>query len=323
MVRIDFTQREHEAIKRMTRIRTRDPDLPQKVPDKPKTEPSLAKMFISGTTVETYEFQSPIYYRAEGQKGWWGGRGSGGTGGKDRTAESRKLTTNRGRNKLRRIINNNFDAATSKFITLTFSPRQVIHTRDGRTFNFKHWENINHNSPKECKPLFTDFCRRMRDKYGRFKWAVVIEFQERGAVHYHMVVDIGDLNHDDTFSTDIWGHGFTLVTPIDCVDNVGSYVTSYMTKDFEDSDMLEGTKMYETSRGNLLKPIEITGMEVEQQVKEWAENEKNTLVYEREYPAEFVEHIRYREYNIGRGDRQVRKSAELKRELMEALAKLY
>lgn len=314
-----FSQREHDAIKRLVRIRGRDPDLPPRSTNI-RIEPGVAKIYVSGTTVETYEFAKPVYYRGEGESGWWGGR----TIVKSNRSEEHRLhTTNRARNKLRRLINTNFDSSKAKFVTLTFSPRKIVHTKDARTFDFRRYKEIDFTSPSACKKLWRLFMKRMRLEYQNFKWAVVMEFQERGVVHYHMVLDIPDLKHSDKFSIDMWGHGFALITDITCVDNVGSYVTSYMTKDFFDVERLEGTKMYETSRGNMDKPTEIAGMQTYNEVFEWHEQKKETLVYEQEYPADFVENIRYREYNIGRFVGEVKKSADLVKELRGRLESLY
>ncbi|GAI10009.1 unnamed protein product, partial [marine sediment metagenome] len=36
---------------------------------------------------------------------------------------------------------------------------------------------------------FKKFIQRLRYQYGDFKYMAVIEFQDRGAIHYHMISD--------------------------------------------------------------------------------------------------------------------------------------
>jgi hypothetical protein len=84
------------------------------------------------------------------------------------------------------------------------------------------------------------------------KYAVVIEFQKRGAIHFHVL--FFNLPYiDQNILAKLWGKGFIKINKIDNVKNIGSYVTKYMSKDFGDSRLC-GQKSYFTSRG-LKKPF--------------------------------------------------------------------
>ena len=94
------------------------------------------------------------------------------------------------------------------------------------------------------------------------KYVAVIEFQKRGAVHYHVLCNLPYVDADSLAK--IWGHGFIKINKIkgdkkrfgssEC-DNVGVYVCKYMTKDNDDKRLV-GRKSYLMSR-NLDKPQEI------------------------------------------------------------------
>ncbi|MGM9458151.1 rolling circle replication-associated protein, partial [Lacticaseibacillus rhamnosus] len=70
---------------------------------------------------------------------------------------------------VRRLVLANFDAG-SKFVTFTFAE------------NVKDIDQANREWKK--------FVQRLRRRYGDFKYLSVIEFQKRGAVHYHMISDL-------------------------------------------------------------------------------------------------------------------------------------
>lgn len=195
------------------------------------------KVIISGNVIEVYEYKNSILYGYKDKKKAAGGRSS---VAEDKDKEvNREKVLSRARKDLRRIINSNIEKY-SKFLTLTF--------RDNVTdLDFANYE-------------FNKFIKRLNYHYKiKVKYSVVIEFQKRGAIHYHCLlynltqkIDIGKME-------DIWGNGFVKVNAINNVDNVGAYVCKYMTKT-EDS-RLEGRKMYFNSR-NLNKPKEIKDNEL-------------------------------------------------------------
>ena len=130
-------------------------------------------------------------------------------------------------------------------------------------------------------------------KKANLRYSVVVEFQERGAVHYHIVFyNLPYLKSDKL--AEIWGNGFVKINKIDDVDNVGAYVTKYMSKDLGD-ERLRGRKCYFNSRC-LKQPVEITEKEKVEAVK--AALPLDTLKYSAEFDNEYLGNIRYRQYNL-------------------------
>lgn len=199
---------------------------------------------------------------------------------KDSLTEERKKIDNRkanmykARNNLRRLINANFHEH-SKFITLTFK------------------ENL--TDVKKANYEFMKFIQRLRYRYKGFKYIAVIEFQKRGAVHYHMISDLPYIENGELRK--IWGQGFVKINDITHVDNVGAYMIKYMTKDIAD-ERLMGLKSYQTSRG-LIRPIELVGDEVDLMVKSLNLENKKT-VFSNTYHTEHLGLAIHKEYNLKR-----------------------
>jgi len=104
---------------------------------------------------------------------------------------------------------------------------------------------------------FKNFIKRMKYGFGDFKYLSVIEFQERGAIHYYMIYDWGFIEEKEI--AEIWGNGFIKVKGLlkanngKPVDNVGAYMVKYMNKNVLD-DRLMGQDCYLRSR-NLNNPV--------------------------------------------------------------------
>lgn len=190
------------------------------------------KVRISGNVVElfTYErgyfkgYQTPVKVGRAGNA----------------TDENKQLNREKARKrasaKVRNLINAN--PQLNKFFTLTFA------------------DNI--TDLKYANNQFRCFIKRLNRylvKLGKspVEYVAVVEFQERGAVHYHLLCNLPYINAKEL--AQIWGNGFVKINKIDNVDNVGAYVTKYMTKDNAD-DRLAGNRSFFTSQG-LNKPTEI------------------------------------------------------------------
>lgn len=199
------------------------------------------KVMISGNVVEFYEYENG-YLKGYEDKIKKSGRKKNYRS--EKYKENRKKTMQRAKTNLRRIVNSNFGQygkhLTSKFVTLTFG--QDI-------------QDI-----KEANQEFTKFIKRLnyyvfKTKKANLKYSGVIEFTEKGRVHYHVV--FYNLPYiPGKKIADIWENGIIDIKKIDNVDNVGAYICKYMSKDNEDP-RLEGKKCYFNSR-DLMKPEEIT-----------------------------------------------------------------
>lgn len=137
---------------------------------------------------------------------------------------------------IKRIIDCNFDDK-STFLTLTFRE------------NIQDIERANRE--------FTLFIKRLKRylKNQQLKYIATWELQQRGAIHYHLVLFSVPYIKNDKLS-ELWGNGFIKINKIkETVKNeaVGVYITKYFVKDLEKK--ANQKKAYFCSR-NLIKPKE-------------------------------------------------------------------
>lgn len=174
-----------------------------------------------------------------------------------------------------RLTNANF-GSHSKFITLTFAD------------NVQDLDYSNNE--------FKKFIQRMRRRYKGFKYAAAIEFQKRGAVHYHMMSDLPYIPKKELAK--IWSRGFVRINDIRHVDNVGAYLSKYMTKGDGRDPRLRGRKMYLTSK-NLDRPLVLKGDAADLILEQYDLKNKKTVL-ETAYVSEHHGLISYKQYNLKR-----------------------
>ena len=229
------------------------------------------KAIVTGHVIEIYEYEKMPALPSEKN----GKKETDPNGNEyDNTLFNRQNNMNKARNNLRRLITANFDEH-SKFVTLTFK------------------DNI--TDVKQANKEFKKFIQRMRYRYKGFKYIAVVEFQKRGAVHYHMISDLPYI--ENSRLSKIWGHGFVKINDITHVDNVGAYMIKYMTKDNTDL-RLQGLKSYQTSK-NLVRPIEYVGDEVDY-IKELYGLDNKKTVFANTYNSEYLGITTYKEFNLKR-----------------------
>lgn len=236
---------------------------------------NLKKIIITGSIYELYEYEKTIV----------------GKGGHKEIKDLMQKEKNyqnqnvRRRNNVRRLVCANFTNENCKFLTLTFA------------------ENV--TDIKACNLEFKNFVKRLKHNYKleNLKYISVIEFQKRGAVHYHVMLNIPYIPQKDLQK--LWGNGFVFINKIDNVDNLGAYLVKYMTKDTSDI-RLQGQKAFFHSK-NLIQPIEITDIKYpdlyeshkmifEEKIKQ----KKCTSVYESTYDTECLGLCYYQQYNLDR-----------------------
>jgi hypothetical protein len=139
---------------------------------------------------------------------------------KEKTTELKEFAIYRCRREIKRRINSNTDM--NKFITLTFA------------------ENL--SDLQDCNKKFKAFIRKLKSVYPDLKYIAVPEFQKRGAVHYHLLSNIGYT--ENKALADIWGHGFVRINNINKVKNVGLYVSKYIGKDLKDERYFNNKKYF-------------------------------------------------------------------------------
>lgn len=136
-------------------------------------------------------------------------------------------------------INTNPEITT--FITLTFA------------------ENV--TTLEEANPLFRAFIRRLNKSFAlKVKYISVVEFQKRGAVHYHVLFFNLPFFNIHVFEQ-IWGHGYTNVQSLHDIKNVAAYVAKYLSKETLDSRLV-GQKVYFSSRNLLRSKITRDNIEI-------------------------------------------------------------
>lgn len=188
----------------------------------------------------------------------------------------REDNMNHTKRKLRRLVNSN--EHLDKFITLTFK-ENVTDVRTANNEFKKFIQRMNYYLKENGKE--------------KMEYVCVVEFQKRGAVHYHLLSNLKYIKNDVLM--EIWGNGFVKINRIDRVDNVGAYIVKYMNKDTHDI-RLRNEKAYFTSRG-LNKPEEIVNTKKIAQIL--AEIERHE-VYSSTFEHEYTGVIRYVQYNTKR-----------------------
>jgi hypothetical protein len=153
---------------------------------------------------------------------------------------------------------------------------------------------------------FNSFMKRLRRRFGKeFRMAVVVEFQERGAVHFHMLADLGISWETEEeckslerwFAREIWTHGFVDLKDVKHVDNLGAYMAKYMTKRLSDP-RLAGKKAYRTSH-NMDRPLILKNEEAKHVIELYQLGQKKE-VYTNSYESEYLGKVTYKEYNLKR-----------------------
>lgn len=205
------------------------------------------KAVYSGKRLETY------HYSLAQERGYEARNKNGRKGKSESTKDkekNRREVLNRARNKIIRLINCNEDLET--FITLTYA--------ENMQDLGKSKEDIN-----RC-------VKKLQRENEKFKYLYVLEYQERGAIHYHMLC-----NYDVEIKTAesrrkktekqkeieqkfrrYWPYGYVDIRNLkqEGNTNAGLYVSAYLVEDLLGLE-LNGAKCYGYSR-NLKRPREET-----------------------------------------------------------------
>jgi hypothetical protein len=238
-----------------------------------------AKVVMSGHVVEIYEYEKDIKTGKDNKKGSVGRAGKGAN--EEDKEKNREIVLSRAKREVRRLINSNVDAwgEKAKFFTLTFRE----HVTDIKQAN------------NEFKKFRQRLSRHIWKCPNALKYVAVIEFMKNGRVHYHMVTfNMPYVPH--SVLEEIWGNGWVHIRAIDDCDNVGAYVTKYMTKDFDD-ERLRGQKCYFSSRG-LVKPVEEVIEKEDLDALRVALSPN--MVFEKEFESEYTGKVSYQQFNLKR-----------------------
>lgn len=185
---------------------------------------------------------------------------------------------NRTRNTVRRLISANF-SNKSDFLTLTFAD------------NIQDLDYANKCFKAFIRALRNEIYYHHHDKFPveNFKYLAVIEFQKRGAIHYHVLMNCPFLGWDTWYK--YWDHGWLKINKVKHVNDIGLYVSKYMRKDSCDI-RLRGKRSYQTSR-NLIRPYEVIDKNF---VRGFLSNvgKKKKLLYTNTFDNEYTGKVHYR-----------------------------
>lgn len=106
-----------------------------------------------------------------------------------------------------------------KYVTLTYAKEDV--TLDEASQDFDNW------------------VKRMRERYSDFKYLGVRSFQERGTVHFHLLMTIPDIPIDELRNgvfQGIWGHGHVDIVKIYSLSMIEKYakLKNYLIKNLRE-----------------------------------------------------------------------------------------
>lgn len=212
--------------------------------------------------------------------------------GKTDVVENRKKSMARAKRRLIDLVNSNVYQYTNEhgmifnpmFLSLTF--RENITDLD-----FANKE-------------FTKFIKRFNYKItglknGYLKYVAVVEFQERGAIHYHMIYfNLPFIERVYDVLAELWTYGSRRLLPVERVQNVGFYLCKYFTKNISD-ERLTARKCYFTSR-DLVKPkiyhFEESVNVIEKGLKLLLPDDVKP--YHRSFDCDYLEHIDSDTYNL-------------------------
>ncbi|MEI7615585.1 MAG: hypothetical protein WCJ54_02640 [Actinomycetota bacterium] len=184
----------------------------------------------------------------------------------------RKDSIARTRSQIRRTINANPDL--NKFITLTFAENLCDVTKANRHFS--------------------KFIMRLKYIYDDFKYISIIEFQHRGAVHYHFLCNIPYI--DSSELSKLWGQGFIKINRIHHVDNLGAYVCKYLQKDMQEARLFNRKKFFKSQ--NLQQSIIIYDDKIIEKIIEMQGLSSVQPVYKCEFANEWVGMVKYNQFKL-------------------------
>jgi hypothetical protein len=155
---------------------------------------------------------------------------------KSENIASLKKTFHRARD----LINNNFEGnANELHVTLTYAENMVDKDRLYKDFEA--------------------FWKRFKRAYGKnIDYLSIVEPQERGAWHCHVLIRFNDVDKVYIPNADIaniWGLGFTKTKATAGVDNMGAYITAYLT----DVELTEENILGISNKSVEVKTVEIDG----------------------------------------------------------------
>lgn len=241
------------------------------------------KIIISGSFIEEYIYQNEITLGRKAVR-----RKKRKNKPKEEQTEMRSGALRRTRMTIMRLVNSNPDFIT--FLTLTFDENKFENKKDITEF-------------EKCNYLFMTFIQRLKYNFLGIKYLAVPEFQGDyyfrtnikkefgGAIHYHLLLN----QMVDTKKIEkVWRHGFVKINKIKSINNVGLYVSKYLSKESFNRKYF-GKKKFFYSR-NLNRPQEFKGQECEEMLMGYSPPPEK--VYEKEFSNKYRGEVMVNIYQI-------------------------
>ncbi|WP_218095264.1 rolling circle replication-associated protein [Paenibacillus solanacearum] len=182
------------------------------------------------------------------------------------------------------LMDRNFSLG-HKFITLTYEKPDV--TLDEAAKDYENW------------------VKRMRERYGDFKYLANRSFQQRGTLHFHLLADLPTIPRaelaDGTFR-DIWGRGSVELKriyslPMEERRNKLKLDLIKNLRDFKADERSYGKRLFLQSK-NLIVPRTVKGDFNEMMEKLRENGYVPELVETRQFPVEYLNYIQLETYRL-------------------------
>lgn len=182
------------------------------------------------------------------------------------------------------LMDRNFSLG-HKFITLTYEKPDV--TLDEAAKDYENW------------------VKRMRERYGDFKYLAVRSFQQRGTLHFHLLADLPNIPRtelaDGTFR-DIWGLGsveLKRIYSLPMVERRNKLKLDLIKnlRDFKADERSYGKRLFLQSK-NLIVPRTVKGDFDEMMAKLKESGYVSKLMESRQFPVEYLNYIQLETYRL-------------------------
>lgn len=200
---------------------------------------SRLRLVVSADNVELYQYSQPYHYNFPPLPRSFRGVSHGMVQFESKEKVRRLTNIQNCRQRIRRLIDSNVGqyGQLTKFITLTFKENETNLSTANKEYGY--------------------FIKRLNYQLGfKAKYLTVVEFQKRGAIHYHsLFFNLPYIDNVAPFVEKIWTHGNVDVKALKNVKSVGAYVTKYIQKETLDG-RLAREKAFFCSKG-LYQPLEL------------------------------------------------------------------
>lgn len=156
-------------------------------------------------------------------------------------------------------------------------------------------ENI--KNLKTANRIFSKFIQRLNYligyEYAHLQYIGIPEFQERGAIHYHVILFNFPYIKNRVYKTirELWGEGRIDLRKVTSMNTLINYLSKYMVKEAEDG-RLAGKKRYFVSK-KIQKPLVIDDPYASLVI---SDKLTNRLIFENEFEAPYIGTVKYKQF---------------------------